>query len=283
MPQAWSRSAETIDPLKLLFRVPGLPRYPLPPLLRQLYGGAFGLAVDLLYSNFVTSLDGVAVVGPSSGSTLSGKSQADRFVMALLRSGADAVLIGAGTLDASPGHVWTAQYVFPPAADAFGELRHALHLPEWPTLVVVSGSGAIDLNHPGLLHHPGVLLTSDAGRRRLGAAGPHEVISLGPGPQLDPVKITTAVHEAGHRRVLTEGGPRLLAQLVGVGQLDELFLTVSPLLAGGPKGEPRRGFLDGVDLLAGGQPPWLTLLSTHRHESHLFLRYRLEKSISSPD
>lgn len=279
MPETRSRSADTIDPLKLLFQVPGLPRYPLPRLLRQLYGGSFGLPAGLLYSNFVTSLDGVAVVGPSSGSTLSGKSQADRFVMGLLRSGADAVLIGSGTLDASPGHVWTAEHVFAPAADAFGELRRALHLPEWPTLVVVSGSGEIDLNHPGLLHHPGLLLTSDAGRRRLGATGRHEVISLGPGPELDPVKITAAVRKAGHRRVLTEGGPKLLAQLVGAGQLDQLFLTVSPLLAGGPKGEPRRGFLDGVDLLAGDEPPWLTLLSAHRHGSHLFLRYRLDRSI----
>jgi len=275
MPESGSRSAEMIDPLELLFQAPELPTYPLPLLLQRLYGGGFGLPPDLLYSNFVTSLDGVAVVGASSGSTISGKSQADRFVMGLLRSGADAILIGSGTLDASPGHVWTAEHVFAPATGAFGELRQALHLPEWPTLVVVSGSGAIDLNHPGLLHHPALLLTSDEGRKRLGAAGRHEVISLGPGPQLDPVKITTAVRQAGHRTVLTEGGPRLLAQLVGAGQLDQLFLTVSPLLAGGPEGEPRKGFIDGVDLLTGSAPPWLTLLSAHRHGSHLFLRYRL--------
>ncbi|MGB6771719.1 MAG: dihydrofolate reductase family protein [Candidatus Dormiibacterota bacterium] len=264
-----------IDPLERLFQAPGLPKYPLPRLLQRLYGSEFGLPADLLYSNFVTSLDGVAVVGQSSGSTLSGKSQADRFVMGLLRSGADAILIGSGTLDASPGHVWTAEQVFAPGARAFAELRQALGLPQWPTLAVVSGSGAIGLNHPGLVHHPALLLTSDQGRKRLGAAGHHEVISLGPGPELDPVKITTAVRQAGHRMVLSEGGPRLLAQLVAAGQLDELFLTVSPLLAGGPKGAPRKGFIDGVDLLAGNAPPWLTLLSAHRHGSHLFLRYRL--------
>lgn len=278
MPESGIRSAEMIDPLELLFQAPGLPAYPLPSLLQRLYGGSFGLPADLLYSNFVTSLDGVAVVGQSSGSTLNGKSQADRFLMGLLRSGADAVLIGSGTLDASPGHIWTAEHVFAPAAGAFGELRQALRLPKWPTLVVVSGSGKIDLNHPGLLHHPGLLLTSDEGRRRLGTVGRHEVISLGPGPELDPVKITTAVRQAGHRTVLTEGGPRILAQLVGSGQLDQLFLTVSPLLAGGPKGQPRRGFVDGVDLLAGNKPPWLTLLSAHRHGSHLFLRYRLDQA-----
>jgi riboflavin biosynthesis pyrimidine reductase len=263
-----------MGPLELLFQAPGLPKYPLPPLLERLYGGSFGLAAGLLYSNFVTSLDGVAVVGTSSGSTLSGKSQADRFVMGLLRSCADAIVIGSGTLAASPGHVWTAEHVFPPAAAAFRELRQALQLPERPTLVVVSGSGEIDLSHPGL-RRTGLLLTSDGGRTRLGAAGSHQVISLGPGPELDPVTITDAVRQSGHRMVLTEGGPQLLGQLVRAGQLEELFLTVSPLLAGGPKGESRRGFIDGVDLLAEDRPPWLTLLSVRLHGSHLFLRYDL--------
>jgi riboflavin biosynthesis pyrimidine reductase len=273
-------SADSIDQLNLLFQTPGLPSYPLPPGLEHLYGGSFGLPAGLLYSNFVTSLDGVAVVGPSSGSTLSGKSQADRFVMGLLRAAADAILIGSGTLDASPGHVWTAEHVFAPEALAFAELRQALHLPKWPTLVVVSGSGDIDLSHPGLLHHPGLLITSDAGQRRLGNAGSHQVISLGPGPDLDPVRITAAVRGAGHSMVLTEGGPRLLAELVGAGQLDQLFLTVSPLLAGAAKGESRRGFIDGIDLLARDRPPWLTLLSAHRHGSHLFLRYLVERPVA---
>jgi riboflavin biosynthesis pyrimidine reductase len=281
VPASGSESVETLDPLNLLFQVPGQPSYPLPPELGRVYGGSFGLPADLLYSNFVTSLDGVAVVGPSSGSTLSGKSQADRFVMGLLRSAADAILIGSGTLDASPGHVWTAEHVFASEAVAFAELRQALHLSERPTLVVVSGSGDIDLNHPGLLHHPGLLITSDEGQRRLGAAGGHQVISLGPGPDLDPVKIAAAVREAGHSMVLTEGGPRLLAQLVGAGQLDQVFLTVSPLLAGAAQGEPRRGFIDGVDLLAGDHPSWLTLLSARRHGSHLFLCYQLERAVAT--
>jgi riboflavin biosynthesis pyrimidine reductase len=42
-----------------------------------------------------------------------------------------------------------------------------------------------------------------------------------------------ALTERGHRRMLTEGGPHLLAQLVAAGRLDELCLTFAPLLAGG--------------------------------------------------
>lgn len=272
MPERRARPSTGLDPLELLFSAPGLPEYPLPASLEKLYGGPFGLAEELVYSNFVTSLDGVAVVGPSSGSKLSGKSHADRFVMGLLRAASDAIVIGSGTLSGSPGHVWTAEHIYPPQAAPFRELRRLLGLPVRPTLVVVSGSGKVDLGHPGLAW-PGVLLTSDQGRERLGAASHHQVLSLGPGSELDAVRVIDAVRRAGHRMVLTEGGPHLLGQLVKAGQVDQLFLTVSPLLAGRPEAGGRPGFIDGVDLL-GDLPMWLELLSARRHGSHLFLRYQ---------
>jgi len=54
------------------------------------------------------------------------------------------------------------------------------------------------------------------------------------------VDFTTAVAalaERGHRRMLTEGGPHLLAELLEAGLLDELCLTIGPLIAG--PGAPR--------------------------------------------
>jgi len=275
--ESWAPSATSGGPLELLFQAEDLPAYPLPPKLATLYGGPFGLPQPVLYSNFVSSLDGVAVVGPSSGSKLSGNSQADRFVMGLLRACAEAILIGSATLSGSPGHVWTAEHVFPPAAAAFRALRRRLGLPDRPTLVVASGSGKIDLGHPGL-RRPALLLTSERGRQRLGQASNHQVIALGPGPELDPVQMIEAVRQAGHQVVLTEGGPRLLSQLLGAGQVDQLFLTVSPLLAGRAEGEQRSGFIDGVDLLGQDRSPWLSLLSAHKQRSHLFLRYLVDGS-----
>ncbi|MGC2192413.1 MAG: dihydrofolate reductase family protein [Candidatus Dormiibacterota bacterium] len=264
-----------LAPLEQLFQSADLPEYQLPGELATLYGGPFGLPSSLLYSNFVTSLDGVAVVGPSSGSKLSGNSQADRFVMGLLRACSEAILIGSGTLSGSPGHVWTAEHIFPPQAGAYRELRRRLGLSERPTLVIASSSGKVDLGHPGLAH-PALLLTSELGRERLVEAGRHQVVVVGPGPELDPTRMVEAVRRAGHRLILTEGGPRLMGQLLGAGQVDQLFLTVSPLLAGRPERERRAGFVDGVDLLEGERSAWLSLLSARRHGSHLFLRYLVE-------
>ena len=57
------------------------------------------------------------------------------------------------------------------------------------------------------------------------------------GPDLvQPDAIIAALAERGYRRVLTEGGPRLLEQIVAAGLLDELCLTISPVLAGGRAG-----------------------------------------------
>ena len=73
--------------------------------------------------------------------------------------------------------------------------------------------------------------------------------------------------------MLTEGGPRLLGQLIRDRLLDELFLTVAPVLAGRADTE-RPGLLAGLELLPGRRDPaWL--LSVRRGASYLFLRYRL--------
>ncbi len=272
MPEPESPKGKPLTPLELLFEADAQPQFELPAELKMLYGGPFGLPPSLLYSNFVSSLDGVAVVGPSSGSQLSGESKADRFVMGLLRASADAILIGSGTLSGSPGHIWTAEHVYPAQAPAYLELRRILGLAVRPTLVVASGSGEVDLRHPGLAA-PAMILTSSEGQKRLAGAHQHQVVVIGKGPEIDPEQLVAAIRQAGHRRILTEGGPRLMGQLIGAGQVDQLFLTVSPLLAGRTKSEPRPGFVDGLDLLGRDRSPWLRLLSARRDGSHLFLRY----------
>ncbi|HEY6538090.1 MAG TPA: dihydrofolate reductase family protein [Candidatus Dormibacteraeota bacterium] len=272
MPEPRPSATTALTPLELLWEAADLPSYRLAPELAGWYGGDFGLPRPVVYANFVTSLDGVAVVGPSSGSRLSGRSQADRMVMGLLRACADAIVIGSGTLAGSPGHVWTAEHIFPPAAAAFRQLRQSLGLGERPALVVVSGTGEVDLDHPGLAR-PGVILTSAAGRLRLGEGTAHRVLDLGRQRELDPVRVIEAVRELGNGAILTEGGPRLLGSLILARQLDQLFLTLSPLVAGRTEDERRPGFVDGVDLLRGDAGSWLRLLSVRRHQSHLFLRY----------
>src|SRR5471032_460757 len=121
-----------LAPLKTLFETKRGKVLPLPPKLARLYGC---LRMPLprshphVFSNFVTTLDGVVslnVKGHTSGGDISGFSAQDRMVMGLLRSIADVVIIGAGTLSVDRHHVWTAEDVFPDLADEYRRLRRAL-------------------------------------------------------------------------------------------------------------------------------------------------------------
>jgi riboflavin biosynthesis pyrimidine reductase len=247
---------------------------PLPPPLQDLYGGGLELAADLLYANFVTSLDGVAALpGPSKGTAaISGRNAADRFLMGLLRALAEAVLVGAGTLRAEPRHLWTPAAVSREMAPAFASLGR----PD-PRLIVVSASGELD---PAIraLQAGALVLTTDEGASRLAGRLPaaSRVRSLGPRPP-EGSAILEAVRSEGHRRVLTEGGPSLLGALVEAGRLDELFLTLSPVLAGRRTGDGRLGLLEGIELLP-ESGRWARLLSARGHGGHLFLRYSFSRS-----
>ena len=70
--------------------------------------------------------------------------------MGLLRACADAVLIGSGTLRTSPKGKWQAERVYPPAAEAFAELRRRRERPESPAVAIVTAGGSFDPAHPVL-------------------------------------------------------------------------------------------------------------------------------------
>lgn len=266
-----------MEPLEVLFEAEGLPTYHLPPALAHLYGGGLGFPDPVLYTNFVTSLDGVVAVGGStdSGSLISGRSQADRLVMGLLRACADAVLIGVGTLRATPRLAWTPELIYPDAAPSFAALRSGLGRPERPLLVVATASGRLDPGHPALAAGA-LVLTTQAVRAGLVDRVPPgcEVRAVASGPELPARAIVEALRDRGHRTILSEAGPTLTASLVGADLVDELFLTVSPLVAGRTRERHRPGFVDGVELLPGSRL-WDRLLTVRRHGSYLFLRYAL--------
>lgn len=280
MSQSTGANVGETDFLETLYETERLAGLPLSDALRTWYGGPLNLPERGLYANFVTSLDGVAVVGDSSGSQLSQHSRADRMVMGLLRACADAVLIGTGTLRGSPGHRWTPEHVFPSGRQEFAELRRRLKLPSRPVLALASGSGKIDWGHPGL-EAGGLILTSDEGVRRIPGRPDLEVVSVaGVGP-LPARRILECLSQRGYRRILSEGGPRLLGSLLAAEAVDDLFLSLSPLLAGRTDRQPRAGFLAGVDLLGRSQD--IRLLSVRHHRSLLFLHYRLGGGAPVPD
>jgi riboflavin biosynthesis pyrimidine reductase len=247
----------------------------MPGELEKIYG-ALGFAEPVLYSNFVESIDGVATLGdqPSAGSTISGRNQADRFLMGLLRAFADVVLLGAGTLRATPGHQWTPEHIFPALAPAFAELRMNLGRKPRPRLVLLTASGNVDVSHVAVIGGATIITTAD-GAVRLQSRLPDscDVIQIGGDGLVDPAAAIGELRARGHGAILTEGGPHVMGELIKSRLLDEAFLTVSPVLAG-READSRLGMVAGAEFLP-GHGVWSKLLSLRRHGDFVFLRYGL--------
>jgi riboflavin biosynthesis pyrimidine reductase len=244
--------------------------------LRRLYGGGLGFGETCVFANFVQTIDGVVAIPElaRSNSLIAGESEADRFVMGLLRASADVVLVGSGTMLASPNGTWLPERVFPSAAEEFAELRRRRGRPPSPTVAFVTAGGSFDPTHPALEQHS-IVLTTERAAPELRARVPltSEVVAVNDGGRVDLPEAIEHLRERGHSLILTEGGPKLFGSLLGSGVVDELFFTMSPLLAGRDV-PPRLPLVEGIELLPDTSLN-LRLLSARRHENHLFLRHSL--------
>jgi riboflavin biosynthesis pyrimidine reductase len=270
---------QPIPPLELLYEAEGLAVADLPAPLQELYGGGFALPEPRLYANFVATIDGVVAVPslPRSNELVADGSRGDHLVMGLLRAAADCVLVGAGTLAASPKGTWRAESVFPPTADAFAALRTERGRPPTPEVAILTGNGTLDPSHP-VLAARAVVLTSSVGAEALEGRLPStaEVVVLGEDPHIEPRRALDALRERGHALILSEAGPHTFGGLVAARLVDELFLTVSPLLLGNLGDSGRFGLVEGANLLPAGTKT--RLLSVRRHQEHLFLRYEIART-----
>ena len=256
--------------LESVFEAGGAPDVPLPDEVTSTFGGSFWLPERVVYANFVSSIDGVAAIGgvEMSSAAISGGASADRFVMALLRAVADAVVVGAGTVR-EHGGPWTAEKSFPPGAESFARLRAGISASESPTLVVVTASGELPGEHPALAD--AIVVTTSTGARSLAQARVGEVIDVGDVEAVDGAVVIDRLRERGYQRILTEGGPRLMGAMLEASAVDQLFLTISPkLIGGGPERSPLTDETDLLEREVGAQ-----LLSIRRSEDYLFLRYGL--------
>ena len=258
---------------------------PLPSALAGLYGRlrmASHPGRPHVVGNFVSTLDGVvslAVPGKAGGGEISGFNPHDRMVMVLLRAVADAVVVGAGTLRASsPEHLWTADYIHPALAEAYRELRAALGKPEPPLNVVVTAGGEIDLDRRLFRSGgvPSLIVTSAGGAKRLAGHDLPPSVRVAATADAAPLSARAILAAVGRARwgdlVLVEAGPRLMGDFFAERQLDELFLTLAPQVAGRDEAPERPGFVAGKRF-APEDPVWGTLVGLKRGGSHLFLRY----------
>ena len=278
-------TATDLAPLQALFDVTIGEDQPLPCALARLYGRLRmprHATRPHVVANFVASLDGVVslgVPGKAGGGEISGFNQHDRMVMGLLRAVADAVIVGAGTLRAaSSGHLWTADYIYPPLAEAYQELRASLGKSEPPLNVVVTAGGEIDLERrlfasgevPSL-----IVTTADGASRLRGRALPPsvQVEVAADGASLSARAVLDAVVRVrSSELVLVEAGPHVMGLFFAERVLDELFLTLAPQVAGRDGTAERPGLVAGK-ALAPDDPVWGTLVGLQRGGDHLFLRY----------
>lgn len=196
--------------------------------------------------------------------------------MGLLRACADAVLLGAGTLRATPGHRWTAEHIFPAMAGRFAELRARLGRKPRPRLVLITGSGGFDTFHPAVAE--GVtIITTKQGANALEGKLPDsaDVITIEKNGRVDLQNAVSELRGHGLNVLLTEGGPHLMGDLLSADLLDEAFVTISPVIAG-RDAETRLGMVAGAELLP-GRNLWSRLLSARRNGDFLFLRYGVRR------
>jgi riboflavin biosynthesis pyrimidine reductase len=215
-------------------------------------------AEPTLRVNFVSSIDGAATLEGLSGG-LSGP--ADKQIFGTLRMVCDALVVAAGTVRAEKYDALR----LGPESRAW---RTAHGLAEFPLMVVVSGS--LDLDPEQLIFADApirpIVVTHAAAPpgRRAAVEKVAEIITVGDEVVDLPVALA-ALHERGATQVLSEGGPHLLGALTAADVVDELCLTVSPLLAGAGAGRITAG--------PTSPPREMSLRSILSAGPMLFLRY----------
>jgi riboflavin biosynthesis pyrimidine reductase len=221
-----------------------------------------------LRANMVSTVDGAARAPDGLSHGIS--SDADQRVFGRLRGLADVVLAGAGTVRAEvyqPGRV---------RAELL-ERRRAAGQSDVPVIAVVSRSLDLDLGMDLFARPTGrvVVITHEQSDplRRARVAEVADVLLAGES-DVDLASAVEALHAQGLQRIHAEGGPHLLADLVATDLLDELLLSVTPVLAGGSYESSTRV----LRILAGAAlpdaPRGLALHHLLEEDGALFLSYR---------
>jgi riboflavin biosynthesis pyrimidine reductase len=176
--------------------------------------------------NFVASLDGASTYAGRSG-TLG--DEVDQRVFLLLRRLADVLVVGAGTIRAEGygGELLSVE------SQAW---RLARGMSAHPPVAVVSASLDLDPGSAFFTAAPvrPIVLTSAASpaTRRRALEPVADVLDAGT-TRVEPARVVEALAARGYEQIHSEGGPFLFGSFQAAGLVDELCLTISPVLAGG--------------------------------------------------
>lgn len=234
-----------------------------------------------IFSNFVMSRDGRISFnepGQSGGGEVSGFNPHDRWVMALLRARADAVLVGDNTLRTSPEHRWTSEYIYPEDRDLFDQTRAADGRTGHPIQVFVSLEGDLDSESEVLKRSDlsVIVATTTRGAQRaqsIPSEGPFTVLALGD-DSVDLDELARVLRrDHGIHALLIEGGPRVYGGFLAAGLIDEEFLTLSPVVVGGGVSTSRPGLVEGQAFTPEHHPESVPV-ALRKAGDHLFLRSR---------
>lgn len=231
--------------------------------LVEAYAPDMTIGAPFLRVNMIASLDGAISVDGRSG-PLGGA--ADKRVFAAVRSHADVILVGAGT-------VRSEGYGKVGLDDDLQRARVARGQQPLPSIAVITGSLELDWASP-FFTGPGprpLVITSAQGATRAPAAVDAVADVVATGDQhVDLAAAISVLHDRGAHTVLVEGGPGVNGDLARAKLIDELCLTVSPRIVGG----------QGPRIMAGAplQPPYEPVV---RHlledDGFLFLRMSLRE------
>ena len=210
--------------------------------------------------NMIASADGGIEIGGVSGPL---GSAGDKDVFGTLRTLPDVILVGSGTAIAED---------YGPTSTSVSTRARRLASGAWPVarIAVVSNSLSVDLDgrlFTGTEDQRPIFITSEAADPdRLAEVEAKADVIVTPGQRVDLAAGLAALRELGARVVLSEGGPSLNGQLVAEGLVDEVCLSLAPLLVAG--GARRIAVGADVDL-----PLELELTHVLTEDHYLFLRY----------
>jgi riboflavin biosynthesis pyrimidine reductase len=210
--------------------------------------------------NMIVSVDGGTSWNGVSGA-LGGR--ADTALFAVLRSLTDVVLVASGTMRAED---------YGPATmpDQVQSARVARGQRPVPVVAVVTRTCRFDLDAPFFTHaveRPVIVTVQEADAQLVARASEVAEVVIAGESDVDLVRAVDALGERGARTILAEGGPTLNGQLVHAGLLDELCVTLAPLLASG----------DAKRIVAGSTLDALESMQVRsicEQDGYLFLRYR---------